>query len=171
MPALRPSFELPVAGAAHEVMDRLRRRLREDAACHGISVGDHAELFLPPGSRRAWSPWLSVTVETGKAGVVLRGRFSPHPAAWTLVMFLIFLGSFAAFVGLVWGLAQWSLDQTPWALLAVPVAVAAIAGVVAAARTGQRLAAGDMEALRAGLERLVGARAQDAARTDPSRPA
>lgn len=155
-PRPRPRFELELDGPPQRVMQTLRDRLRDCPGCTGASIGNHAELFVPEAERRPWSPWLSVTVEDGaRGGSLLRGRFGPHPAVWTLYMFLAFGLGFALLVAAAWGYAQWAMDVTPWALYLVPVILALGVLLYAVSLVGQRLGAEQIDELRSTLEDLV----------------
>jgi hypothetical protein len=122
----------------------------------GVSVGRHAELFVPERERRVWSPWLSVTTESdGRSGSRVRGRFAPHPHVWTLYMFLAFGLAFAVLVGVTWGYAQWAMDRPPWALLSFPAGVVLAGGLYLTSLTGQRLGAAQIEELATTLTELV----------------
>ena len=137
-------------------MQTLRDRLRECPGCTGTSIGRHAELFVPEADRRPWSPWLSVTVEDRHGGgSLLRGRFGPHPAVWTLYMFLAFGLGFALLVAAAWGYAQWAMDVTPWALTCAPLILVLGVMLYAVSLVGQRLGADQMTNLRSTLEDLI----------------
>jgi hypothetical protein len=121
-----------------------------------MSVGSHAELFVPEADRHPWSPWLSVTAEDGDGGgTVIRCRFGPHPAVWTLYMFVAFALGFGLLVGTAWGYAQWSMGVTAWALCSVPAIVVLSAALYGASLLGQRLGAEQMVSLRSSLESLI----------------
>jgi hypothetical protein len=138
-------------------MSRLRDRLPGCPHCTGVSVGRHAELFVPEGERRVWSPWLSVTAEEAReAGSLVRGRFAPHPHVWTLYMFLAFGLGFALLVGVTWGYAQWAMGETPWALLSLPLGLVLGSGLYLVSLIGQRLGAEQIEHLESALHELVG---------------
>lgn len=155
-PLIRPRFELRLDQSPGDVMQRLRNRLLDCTECTGASVGHHAELFVAESERRVWSPWLSVTAEDREGGgSKLRGRFGPHPAVWTLYLFLAFALGFALLVGVSWGYAQWAMDVTPWALYSVPVILVLGASMYGISLVGQRLGASQMASLRIALEGLV----------------
>ena len=155
-PRPRPKFELELDAPPERVMQTLRDRLRVCPGCTGASIGNHAELFVPDADRHVWSPWLSVTVENGaRGGSLLRSRFGPHPAVWTLYMFLAFGLGFALLVAASWGYAQWAMEATPWALFGVPVILVLGVLLYAVSLVGQRLGAKQMEELRSTLEDLV----------------
>lgn len=155
---VRPTFEIEVELDPDTVMERLRERLPRCPRCTGMSVGRHAEMFVPEEERRVWSPWLSVTAHTTDRGSFVRGRFSPHPSIWTLYLFLAFGMAFVLLVGLAWGYAQWATETTPWALACVPLVLVAAAGLYAISLVGQRMSASQMIALRAALDELIHSR-------------
>lgn len=137
-------------------MERLRSRLPDCPHCTGASVGRHAELFVPEDERRVWSPWLSVTAEgTPDGGSIVRGRYAPHPHVWTLYMFLAFGLGFGLLVGMAWGYAQWSMEETPWAFASVPLGLALAAVLYLVSLAGQRLGAGQIDHLADALTELV----------------
>lgn len=157
-PRIRPTVTIDVDLDPSTVMDRLRLRLPDCPRCTGMSVGRHAELFVPVEERRVWSPWLSVTAHEGDQGAVVRGRFSPHPSIWTLYLFLAFGMAFALLVGLAWGYAQWATETTPWALATVPLVLVAAGALYGISLIGQRLSISQMEDLREALDELIQSR-------------
>ena len=156
-PRVRPRFELELADDPDRVMEKLRERLPECPRCTGVSVGRHAELFVPEEEQRVWSPWLSVTAEEAETGgAVVRGRFAPHPHVWTLYMFLAIGLGFSLLVGVTWGYAQWAMDQTPWALLSLPAGVIIGGALYLVSLAGQRLGSDQIEHLEDALVELIG---------------
>jgi hypothetical protein len=155
-PRIRPRIGLELADDPEVVMARLRSRLRDCPRCTGVSVGRHAELFVPEPERRVWSPWLSVTAEAAPAGGSrVLGRFAPHPHVWTLYMFLAFALGFALLVGITWGYAQWAMDRFPWALLSLPLGLGLGGALYVVSLVGQRLSHEQIEGLEAALRELV----------------
>jgi hypothetical protein len=156
-PRIRPRFELELADDPDVVMQRLRSKLAQCPRCTGVSVGCHAELFVPEAEQRLWSPWLSVTVEPVAAGGSrLRGRFAPLPNVWTLYMFLAFALGFALLVGVTWGYAQWAMGQTPWALLSLPSGLVLGVALYLVSVVGQRLGHEQITRLENVLLELLG---------------
>ena len=152
---VRPRFEVENDLDADAIMERVRKRLPECPHCTGMSVGRHAELFVPDAERRLWSPWLSITANERDSGSVVRGRFAPHPNIWTLYLFLAFGLGFALLVGTTWGYAQWATEKTPWALVSVPLVILFGALLYLASQVGQRLGAEQMDYLRDAVDELV----------------
>ena len=157
MPTLnvRPDFEIESELDPESLMDRLRSRLATCPRCTGMSVGRHAELFVPESEQRIWSPWLSVTAREDHERTILRGRFAPHPSIWTLYLFLAFALGFTLLVGLSWGYAQWATETTPWALGSIPLVLVSAAGLYGISLLGQRLSASQMKHLRTTLYELI----------------
>ncbi len=154
-PLIRPTFEIAVDLDPETVMENLRRRLPQCPRCTGMSLGPHAELFVPESERRVWSPWLSVTARESDHGTTVRGRFAPHPSVWTLYLFLAFGLGFALLVGLTWGYAQWAMDTVPWALGSAPLVLALALALYGISLIGQRLSASQMVQLRSALDELL----------------
>ncbi|MFV2072866.1 MAG: hypothetical protein ACC742_09480 [Thermoanaerobaculales bacterium] len=153
-PRIRPDFEIGIDADPDVVMERVRANLARCHRCTGMSVGRHAELFVPVAERRVWSPWLSVSARERDGVAVLKGRFAPHPNVWTLYLFLAFGLAFALLVGLSWGYAQWVMRVPPWALLSLPAALILGGLLLMVSVFGQRLGAEQMVQLRSALEEL-----------------
>lgn len=154
-PQVRPRFEIETDLQADALMERVRERLPQCPHCTGVSVGRHAELFVPDAERRLWSPWLSVTADEHERGSLLRGRFAPHPNVWTFYLFLAFGLGFALLVGTTWGYAQWATGRPPWALAIVPTVFLLGALLYFASQVGQTLGGEQMDHLRSALDELV----------------
>ena len=154
-PQVRPRFEIEIDLEADALMERVRERLPQCPHCTGMSVGRHAELFVPDSERRLWSPWLSVTADERSSGSLLRGRFAPHPSVWTFYLFLSFGLGFALLVGTTWGYAQWATDRTPWALASIPAVTVLGALLYLASQIGQRLGGEQMDHLRDAIDELI----------------
>jgi len=156
-PHVRPRFELELAEDPDRVMAKLREKLPECPRCTGVSVGRHAELFVPEDEQRVWSPWLSVTTEAAPdGGARVRGRFAPHPHVWTLYMFLAFALGFSLLVGVTWGYAQWAMGQPPWALLCLPLGIVLGGALYLVSLAGQKLGHEQIEHLEEALVELLG---------------
>ena len=148
-PPVRPKIELHVSEPPERVTERLRRGLAESTCCEGVSVGMHAEIFVPEAERSVWSPWLSITVEASEeSGSRVRGRFGPHPNLWTLYMFCAFALGVSGFGSLVWGMAQWALGRTPWAFSGIVLCALLGAALYGCSVLGQRLGSEQMRSQR-----------------------
>lgn len=110
-------------------------------------------ITVPVGERHFWSPWLSLDLsEAGPSATQLFGRFSPHPSVWTAFAFGYLGLGVVAFFSAVFGACQLLLDGPCWAFWGVGIAAAVMLAMVLSARGGQRLAAEQMQRLRALVE-------------------
>ncbi len=165
-PRMRPHFEMPVTDDGSAVFARLNDLLAEPKAPFmGHVLPQHAYLRLPRDQRTMLSPNLDLELLTDAHGeTILHGRFSPHPSVWTGFLALFATLGLLGLCGLMYGLAQLTVQETPWAMLAAPISVALIAFVYGAAFIGQGLSTDQMYALRAFVERVgqeVGERAPE----------
>ncbi len=156
---MRPSFERSLPGAGEIFFQLLREALdRGECPCRGKVFKDHAILEIREEDQHFWSPHLGLAVLPPKEGdglSILKGRFSPNPGVWTLFVAIYALLGIAAMGGLVYGLAQWGMDEGPWAFVAIPAAVGLAAFTYGAAFIGQGLGAEQMFFLRSFTERVL----------------
>ena len=151
---MRPAFSVKLPLTADEAIDRIRTEI-EASNLNTMSAGRCAEFRVPESERRFWSPYLSVQLQDTVDGSVLRGRFSPRPEIWTMFIFVYFLMTFAIFFGAAFGYVQWSMGDSPWGFLAVPIGVIVIALLHTASLIGQRLSSDQTVQLREELDLLV----------------
>jgi hypothetical protein len=133
--------------APPQAAERLRTALADADCCvRGDGYGHHFVLRVPEAARHFWSPQLSLDLEATEAGATVRGLFGPHPSIWTLFVAAYGVAIFSAVTGLLFGLSQWTLGQSPLALWAVPGA-ALLAGLTyGVGLVGRRL--GDAQVLQ-----------------------
>lgn len=165
MAVMRPTFEVELDLSPEEAIGRVRRGLEVgEGTPRCMSRGRCAELYVPEEERKVWSPYLSVQAEDAPEGegTVLRGRFSPSPETWTLVMFTYGVAWFAIVFGGTFGYVQWASNERAWAMWAVWVGLAVVVAVHVGSAIGQRLGSGQMEELKGRLEGLVGKPAPNA---------
>ena len=167
--SLRPSFEIELDVPSAELIDQLasglgtmRLELRRTRVPGGSEREpthhdrDQLVITVLPEARHFWSPWLTLDIGARGEGAHVSGTFSPHPSVWTAYMFgylalgivLLFSLLFAASVVMMGGGAAWSL----W------VAGGAVVGALAMwsfSVLGQRLAAAQMDELRAALTQAI----------------
>lgn len=154
-PPIRPTFDLLLPSPVERVMADLDAALRADGRPYQLT-GHHALFTVPKERRKFWSPYLSIEAQARDGGAALHCRFSPKPAVWTAFMLsyialttagcfgLMFAASFVA----IGGSAALSL------ILGLVFLVAAL-GMYVASQVGQRLAAAQMDELRALLDRAL----------------
>jgi hypothetical protein len=153
---MRPTFAVDLPLPADEAARRLQVQLgMSQFADTSMSSGRFADLLVDEADRRIWSPQLSIEIEDRDGASVLRGRFAPRPDLWTFIMFVYFFMAFLMLFGAALGYVQWTMDDRPWGLWAVPAGVAIIASLHGASQIGQRLGDEQMRHLRARLDDLV----------------
>jgi hypothetical protein len=161
---VRPRFELTIDFAPQVVLARLDRALA-DPACGlvGSILDRHVELLVEHKRRHFWSPWLSAEVRPKGAGVMITGRFGPHPNLWTFFVALYAMWSFGAIGALVFGYSQWTLGHPPNALWGVPFAALLALGQYVGSIVGQRLGRRQMGEIRRFVRQALDTAAQQEA--------
>lgn len=153
---MRPRFEFAAPCPPEEAARRLRDALdRPDAWCRGSVYRGHAVLHVPDAEQRVWSPFLSLDFDGQRGSTRVRGRYGPKPSIWSLFVAAYAICGCLALFALVFGWAQGSIGQTPWAYAAVPAAALGALGTYGLARWGQRLGRGQMESLRSFTDRAL----------------
>ena len=133
---LRPRIRFEVAGEA----TALAGRVRQASADYQVTVaGTYVVVRIPDERQHYWSPQLQVTLEDHHERVLVSGLITPMPAVWTLFAGIYALVLVLGFFGTIYGLAQWQLDQPPYALWSFPATLLLIGSVYAASMVGQRL--------------------------------
>lgn len=153
---MRPRFEFVAPCPPGEAVGRLRAALdRPETCCRGRVYPGHAVLYVPAAEERVWSPFLSLDFGSREGQTEVRGRYGPKPATWSLFVAAYAVCGCLALFALVYGWAQWSLEQSPWAFAVLPGAALAALGVYGLARYGQWRGRAQMEALRAFLDDAI----------------
>ena len=158
-PGMRPRFEMTVPESPSQALQRLHDVLeRADGPCTGSILGRHVRLRIREDKRTFWTPQLEVEIEPRDEGALVRGLFGPHPDIWTFFIATYAVMTFCGITGLLFGLVQWSLDWSPWALWSVPIAALMIGSVYVVALIGQRLGHDQMVPLRTFLDQSLRSR-------------
>lgn len=153
---MRPRFEIPLKHADGDCFQRLGQMLKEDQAPYeGQVLKTHAYLQLPEHERSLLSPYLNLNIIERDEQCVLGGRFTPHPHVWTGFMAIYGVLAMVGLGGLMYGFAQMTVQETPWALWAAPASLALMAFVYGASLIGQGLTSDEMYRMRAYVECLV----------------
>ncbi len=148
-PRLRPHFDLLVSAPREDVRSRLSQRFEEGSEVWaGHMAGDHAQLVIRRRQRRFWSPWLTFALEPRPQGTLLRGRFAPHPGAWTFYIALYGMtGTLMLGLGF-FGLSQWIAGEPPTMAWSVPIGAVVLVALYGSAFVGQQLSSPEMESMR-----------------------
>jgi len=125
----------------------------------GQRVGRHVTLAPHRERHRLYSAHLTIELEpdeTDPERSLLRARFHPRPALWTLVM-AIELGCLTgACIAAMWGASQLMLDHNPTALYVMTVLLAAAGALLIAAYIAQRVDRPNMIAMRDSVDDTLG---------------
>jgi hypothetical protein len=153
---MRPRFAVDAACGAEALVRALRDGIADsDPPLEGTFEPRHCVLRIPEARRSLWSPELDLTFERSGAegpGVRVRCLFAPRPPVWTGFAFVYAALAVAGLAGALYGMAQLTLGEPPWAFAATGASLLAIAGVYAASFVGQGLAAAQMYQLRSYLD-------------------
>ena len=127
---LRPRLDFVVPGKANALAERVRQ---EPSDYDIMVVGTYIVVRIPESRRHIWSPQLQVTLEDQDDKVYVNGLITPMPEVWTFFVGVYALISVLGFFGTIYGLAQWQLDHTAYALWSFPVTLLLLGCVYAAA--------------------------------------
>jgi hypothetical protein len=155
-PRMRPVFDLPLTGSGESAFAAIRAALgKPDCDLDGQVLDQHAYLRLPSHRDSLLSPNLNLELREENGVTILHCRFTPKPSVWTGFMGLFFFIGMLGLGGLIYGLAQLTVDGPRWPMLAAPVALALIAFIYGAAFIGQGLSGEEMFELRSFVERAL----------------
>lgn len=155
---MQPTFKVELPWEMDDAKSRLRRVIEGHQDALGAEfAGWVFDYKIKKEDQRFWSPHLSIQLyrneESGGSDAYC--RFSPRPEIWTMVMAVYMISMCCLFAALIFGFVQWSLEQTPWALLVIPVSIAIVAGLHTASMVGQSWSRDQMLLLRERWERTV----------------
>lgn len=152
-------FEVPLRVEGAAVLRAVRAGLATgDGPIEGVVLQAQAELTTRKAEAHFWSPYLSVEVTEGDDGAwSLKGRFAPEPNVWILFMGIYGILGMCALAGVMFGVSQVIVRESPWGFAAVPAALALIGFTYGAAFIGQGLGAEEMYRLRSFVDDCVAA--------------
>ena len=145
---MRPRYELRCDDAAVVVRRRIAAAMAvTEATCRG-EVEEHRIVVMTNAEHHFWSPELRVAVVDGDSGCVLRGRFGPRPAVWTMFAAIYAHLIFIGVAGAMYAMAQLALGRTPTAAWTIPIVIVVAVLVRVVAHIGQSLGADEMQVIR-----------------------
>ncbi len=170
---MRPRFAVDVSCDVETFVSVLEARAVHAAPpLEGHFDPGHCVLRIPKARRAFWSPELDITFDRPEPGMngrhLVRCLLGPRPEVWTGFAFVFAVLGAASVVGLLYGLAQLTLGESPSALLAIPVALVLGGLTYASSFIGQGLALAQMYELRRTLDETV-VRAEAQAQRDRPR--
>lgn len=155
-PRMRPTFEIALTDDGSSVLGRLRDGLvQDDPPFVGQVLAEHAFVQLPRERRSLVSPYLNLRLVSRDGNPVLRGRFSPNPGVWMGFMAVFGTLGMVGLAGLMYGFAQMTIHETPWAFVVVPATLGLAAFVYGASVIGQGLSIDEMYEMRAFVDKVM----------------
>jgi len=138
IPELRPRFQTLVPCHPQKAFEKFRLRLQQpDCPFEGTVLDTFISVTVKSKDRHYWSPVLTVQSRAVDGGTRLQGHYGPHPNVWTLLLALTATICFTGVFVTMYGCAQVLIEQSPWALLAIPATVLGMAIVYGIALLGQ----------------------------------
>jgi len=154
---LRPLFLQRSNASAEAVTAALGEALRsEDASCTGRIREGRIEVVVRDEAPHFWAPELRARIVEDEDSTRIEGYFAPKADTWTMFVAIYAATVFSTGIGVVFGLAQWQLGSSPWALWSLPVGAFAIFCVRLGAHIGQRWGADNIQTLRDFIKDSVG---------------
>jgi hypothetical protein len=146
---LRPRFKYKVHDSADKSLATLRAHFdASEYKFRGEFVGEHIIITVNKNDEHYWSPSVSLRILQHKEGSIIKGLFGPRPEVWTLFAFLRFTMLTASIFLTIIGLAQLTLDNTPWALYGLLPILALAVIVWIAGRIGKQAGQSQMDLLK-----------------------
>lgn len=155
-PRFRPSFRLRLPLPRDEAVKVLRSRVGQVVPANNwLGKGRWCEIHLPATQRRLWTPHLSLRLDHETDGSSLFVRYAPRPEIWTLFVFGYSAVAFLVVLGAIFGYVQWASGEGAWGLWAVWIGMPVLLVLHVLSWAGQRLSAGQIEALATQLDRVL----------------
>jgi hypothetical protein len=149
---LRPRFRLEVNNTENEVVDIVKNKLKYDNPHHFEStiVEGHLILRISKEKRHYWSPQMDISLQTQEdGGTLIRCLLAPEASVWTMFMFFYAATGFMAFVGLMMGMSQWTLQRDMWGFYIFLAGIVLGLIVYAIAQFGKGISRSDLKILKA----------------------
>lgn len=148
----RPRFQIETSLNQKETVALIKQRLLHENpnAFESSYVEGHFILKINLNNRHFWSPQMDISLSESEAndGTVIRCLLAPAPAIWTMFMFLYTAVGFGAFIGIMIGLSQWTLEKEMWGikLTLLSVFIGLILFIIS--QFGKKMASEEMKILK-----------------------
>lgn len=155
---MQPTFRVELPWDIEDAKIRIKRAIRsEELVKHADSAGQVIDYKIESSNQRFWSPHLSVHLNRSESLQSTEAfcRFSPRPEIWTMVMAIYMMSACFLCGSLIFGFVQWTMGNTPWSLIVVPVSIFVIAGLHTASLMGQGWSRDQMHLLRSRWDRTL----------------
>jgi len=113
-------------------------------------VHHHLQLSFPKSVSHFWTPHMDINLEKEPEHdqILVRCLIGPSPTVWTMFVFFYGLFGLLGLVGLIWGMSQWSLEKSMWALWLMPAALLGMGIMYFISYEGQQLSKKEMHYLK-----------------------
>ena len=148
---LRPRFRLEVRNTENEVMDIVKNKLKYDNPhrLESTIVEGHLILRINKEKRHYWSPQMDISLQTKEeGGTLIRCLLAPEASVWTMFMFFYAATGFTAFVGLMMGMSQWTLQRDMYGFYIFFAGIVLGLVVYAIAQFGKGISRSDLKILK-----------------------
>lgn len=148
----RPRFRIESSLEQQEVAELIKNKLRltNPDAFESIIIEGHLILKINVNKRHFWSPQMdiSLSVPENEEGTLIRCLLAPAPAIWTMFMFFYTAVGFGAFIGIMIGLSQWTLEKEMWGIKLTLLFVVLGLILFLISQVGKKIAAEEMKILK-----------------------
>lgn len=138
---LRPRFRYFVPYGQDKICTQFKTAFKTSTIPFtGTALKYHIVIDFPESKRHFWSPQLDLNLEKYEDGTLIRGLLGPRPNVWTVFMFFNAVAGFAGIIGIIIGVGQWSMEDTPYAIWLIPFSAILFGAVYYAGKTGKKIA-------------------------------
>tara|TARA_Y100000782_G_C10186664_1_gene267046 strand:- start:4680 stop:5189 length:510 start_codon:yes stop_codon:yes gene_type:complete len=146
---LRPRFRLVTPLSRVQLLDKLHAHLKHNNRGFTGTIRDyHVVIKVPKDQVHYWSPQLDLSLsEHEKGGTLIRCLLGPKPTVWTKFMFFYAAFGLVAVFGLMIGMSQITLENTPWGMWAFGSSSLALIAIYFIAQAGKKMGHDQMHLL------------------------
>lgn len=148
----RPRFRIETTLSENEVAEIIKTKLKDDnkSGFGSTIVEGHLILKIPKKDQHFWSPQMDISLsnQEDKEGTLIRCLLAPKPSVWTMFMFFYAASGFAAFIGLMILMSQYTLDKEMWASYIVVISLLIGILLFVIAQFGKGIAKEQMQELK-----------------------
>lgn len=141
----RPRFRKYFKAQPDEVLASFETAIKASSDLTGSIATHHVSIRVNKEQEHFWSPQLGLAVEPHDQGCMIRGLYGPKPSIWTMFIFFYTMISLSTLAMFIWGVAQQTLGNYPWAMWFVPGGILTLGGIYLLTQFGQKLSYPQME--------------------------
>lgn len=158
---IRPRVRFESGLSPDEFINIIKENLsKPEVECEGQIVSGFATIYPLQKNQHYWSPQLTLTIEEGETGSLVRGLYGPKPSVWTMFMFFYSFIGFITLIAIMISLSYWSLGLVSWIFWSVPALILVFLSLYLVAYLGQKFGHKQMVYVHKFLEDCVGERVE-----------